>query len=74
MAAGESYRGKKVHKEQWGLEADSTQEPLPLFVLKPMHPFSVSLMCHLFIPLCQHSSALGLCAALVAIQMLLDPM
>lgn len=37
--------GKMVHKEQRGLEADSTQEPLPLFVLKPLHPFSVSFLC-----------------------------
>lgn len=77
MAAGESYRGKNGTERAKGFVgrlypgASSSVRPeatAPLLCVFPM--------CCLFIPLCQHSSPVGLCAALTAIQMLqaLDPM
>ena len=69
MDAGESYRGKNGTQGAKGFggrlypgAASSVcpEATAPLLCVFPM--------CCLFIPLCQHSSAVGLCAALVAIQ------
>lgn len=76
VATGESYRGKNGTEGAKGFVgrlypgASSSVHPeatAPLLCVFPM--------CCLFIPLCQHSSPVRLCAALIAIQMIqaLDP-